>query len=144
MIPGDSERAQKMRRAIHHFPAWLETRDAMIAREAYQRTLKLDHRPILTSHLLFKTRNRQASNPRDQVYGLYYLLQAAGYQLPPIVYSQSVADVYEGVALAVLQQSRSWWILISSVHQACRVWAQLRNRGCLTSTHKQSGTKALK
>ena len=90
---------------------WVEVAEAVMARRAYQERLPENLRPLSMSHFLIKTRNRKADNPRDKLYGLYYLFTTFGYQLPKINYDEDVAEIYKEISLRLVRQSRSWWIL---------------------------------
>ena len=59
----------------------------------------------------FVDSNREATDPRDKIYGLHYLFEASGYKLPEPDYRKSVAEVYERAAFSLAQQDNSWWIL---------------------------------
>ena len=89
----------------------VEVYEAVMTRKAYHDRLPETGRPLSVSHFLIKTRNRKTENPRDKLYGLYYLFEAFGYQLPKIDYDENVAEIYKGVSLSLVRQSRSWWIL---------------------------------
>ncbi|KAK5113595.1 hypothetical protein LTR85_010824 [Meristemomyces frigidus] len=112
LVPDDCDApAAEVEEAVHMLPMWLEVGDAMMCRKAYQERLKSHCRPTFMSFFLLKSRNRQATDPRDKIYGLYYLFQVSGFTLPQIDYRQSVEQVYGSVARALLQQSESWWLL---------------------------------
>lgn len=90
---------------------WVEVAEAVMARTAYKESFP-QARPLSMSHFLILTRNRKAENPRDKLYGLYYLFETFGYQLPKIDYEESVAEIYKGISLSLVRRSRSWWILM--------------------------------
>ena len=90
---------------------WFEMAEVVMARTAYQGRLSKKQRPPSMSHFLIKTRNRKAEDPRDKLYGLYYLFETFGYRFPAIGYLQPVAKIYEDITLCLVEQSRSWWIL---------------------------------
>ena len=94
-----------------HELLWVEVVEAVMTRKAYHYRLPETRRPLSMSHFLIKTRNRKAENPRDKLYGLYYLFETFGYRLPKIDYDENVAEIYKGISLSLVRQSRSWWIL---------------------------------
>ena len=93
-----------------HELLWVEVAEAVMARTAYKESFP-QARPLSMSHFLIQTRNRRAENSRDKLYGLYYLFETFGYQLPKIDYEKSVAEIYRGISLCLVRRSRSWWIL---------------------------------
>lgn len=93
-----------------HELLWVEVGEAVMARTAYKESFP-QARPLSMSHFLIQTRNRKAENSRDKLYGLYYLFETFGYQLPKIDYEESVAEIYRGISLSLVRRSRSWWIL---------------------------------
>lgn len=97
--------------STHMFPYLVEIGDAIMCRNAYQDKLQDAPKRVYMSHLLLKARNRSAKDSRDKIYGLHYLFEASEYKLPTVDYKISVAKVYEDVTFAILQQSKSWWIL---------------------------------
>ena len=111
LLPPGVEGSAELEAATHMFPTWLEVMDALMCRRAYQERLQSERVPVFMSYFLHKSRNRDAKDPKDKIYGLYYLFGVSGFDLPPIDYRQTVAEVYTSVALALLRKSNSWWIL---------------------------------
>ena len=111
LLPDDSVEAAQFEAATHMFPTWVEAMDALLCRKAYQERLKTEQRPTFMSYFLLKTRNREAKDAKDKIYGLYYLFEASGYTLPKPNYDLTLTTIYTEVALALLHQSGSWWLL---------------------------------
>ena len=95
---------------LNDFLLWIEVHEAVMARTAYKDNLP-QTRPLSISNYLIQTRNRQAQNPRDKLYGLYYLFETFGYQLPKIDYERNLVEIYREIVFRLVQQSRSWWVL---------------------------------
>jgi len=62
------------------------------------------------------SRSRDATNPRDKVYGIYGLLQAQGFDdLPAVDYQKAAADIYTEITQYAIQKDRSLTILLDIV-----------------------------
>ena len=83
------------------------------SRQAYTwgKDFEPQQRQLFMSHYLLKSRNRSAGNPRDNIYGLYYLFKISGFEMPKPDYRLPIEDVYRGATEALVEQSGSWWIL---------------------------------
>lgn len=115
LVPEDAQADMppELEAGIHMLPVWLEVADVLMCRGAYMfsQQISAERRHVYMSHYLLKTRNRQATDPRDNIYGLYYLFRACGFGLPSVNYKLPVTEIYKNVAMALLEQSESWWIL---------------------------------
>ena len=110
LLPNDFGHAADVEASTHMLPHWVEATEATTCRTAYEQ-LQLEPQPKFMSYFLFKIRNRETSELRDKVFAIHSLFRVSGYDLPDIDYNKNVEEIYTGAALALLQQSQSWWML---------------------------------
>jgi hypothetical protein len=79
-----------------------------------EKTLRLAN---FATSILHLTRQRQASNPLDKIYGLGQIFADLGIFMPAPDYNLSAAKVYEEATFSIIQASRSLRILNCSVSQ---------------------------
>ncbi|CAO2653375.1 Nn.00g027860.m01.CDS01 [Neocucurbitaria sp. VM-36] len=109
MPPDEAEDIRGREISIHLIPLWKDIMNAHKGRVTYQLGLQNAH--LIASDFLLEARTRQSKDPKDKLYGLYYILQACDYQLPSIDYSEAIEKIYEDITFSIVYQSKSWWIL---------------------------------
>jgi hypothetical protein len=77
---------------------------------------EFDRRVVFLTSCLTDVNQLQATDAKDKIYGLQALYLGLGIQLPEVNYGKSIAQVYEGAAIAMISWSRKLKIL----GDACR------------------------
>jgi hypothetical protein len=61
---------------------------------------------LLSAMLVDQVLSRQASNPKDKVYGLYSLFLRLGFHLPPVDYEKAIESIFEEFVFSIIQKTR--------------------------------------